>query len=441
MPKGAEPPAFGIHYFRGRFYEWAGPQFREISPEAVRSEVYKYSAEAWTLSPKTGYGPFNPNAGKVNAIIDALKAGVLLPEDANPPFWISKKPVHEDKLVACQNGLVEIETGALRDHDPLYFNTSALPFDFDPEARDPERWLAFQHELWPDDEEARNTLQEILGLLLTADTSFQKIFMFVGPKRSGKGTIARIFTALLGRDNVAYPNLASLGTNFGMSPLIDKRVAIISDARASKDASAVAERLLAISGEDGQQIDVKYKPHWHGRLSVRFLLMTNELPRIPDASGALASRFVLLVLKKSFYESEDLGLTEKLLKELPGIFNWGLRGLARLRERGHFEQPLSSTEAIRTLEDLTSPVSAFLRDWCVLGPTERIPVKRFFDAWSKWCGEHGHKAGSAALFGSHLAAAEASISPRGRGSDRFYQGVALSEHGEDQYKAAMYDTR
>jgi putative DNA primase/helicase len=55
---------------------------------------------------------------------------------------------------------------------------------------------------------------------LSGDTSLQKLLMVVGPKRSGKGTIGRVLTGLLGVHNTAAPTLASLTTNFGLAPLI-----------------------------------------------------------------------------------------------------------------------------------------------------------------------------------------------------------------------------
>ena len=101
------------------------------------------------------------------------------------------------------------------------------------------------------------------------------------------------------------------GTNFGLAPLIGKRLAIISDARLSgrADQHAIAERLLSITGEDALTIDRKYAPAWTGRLHTRFLILSNELPRLADASGALAGRFILLSLTESFYGREDQGLT------------------------------------------------------------------------------------------------------------------------------------
>ena len=60
--------------------------------------------------------------------------------------------------------------------------------------------------------------------------------------------------------------------------------------------------------------------------------------------------------------SENPGLTDELLAEAPAIFNWALEGLDRLRERGYFVTPTSAREAQRHLEDLASPVGAFVRD-------------------------------------------------------------------------------
>ena len=169
-----------------------------------------------------------------------------------------------------------------------------------------------------------------------------------------------MLTGLLGRHNVAAPTLAGLATNFGLSPLIDKPLALISDARLSgrTDSSVVVERLLSISGEDAITVDRKYREPWTGRLPARFVILTNELPRLSDSSGALASRFVALVLTRSFYGHENPLLTDELLAEAPGIFNWALDGLDRLTERGYFVVPTSARESIDALADLASPAAA-----------------------------------------------------------------------------------
>jgi putative DNA primase/helicase len=64
------------------------------------------------------------------------------------------------------------------------------------------------------------------------------------------------------------------------------------------------------------------------------VIATNELPRLSDASGALASRMIILNTPESFYGRENHDLTDDLMEELPGIFNWALDGLDRLRGQG-----------------------------------------------------------------------------------------------------------
>lgn len=193
--------------------------------------------------------------------------------------------------------------------------------------------------------------------------------------------------SLLGAHNVAAPTLAGLSTNFGLSPLIDKPLGLVSDARlgGKSDSKVVVERLLSVSGEDSLTIDRKFKDPWTGRLPTRFVVMTNELPRLTDSSGALASRFIAFVLHRSFYGKENPGLTDELLAEAPAIFNWLLDGRDRLYARGHFVTPASGEEAIRQLEDLSSPISAFVRDRCLVGGDRRVEVAALWTAWKTWC--------------------------------------------------------
>ena len=110
---------------------------------------------------------------------------------------------------------------------------------------------------------------------------------------------------------MAGPTLSSLAQNFGLAPLIGKPLAIISDARLGgrADVQVVVERLLSITGEDWLSIDRKFLPAWNGQLPTRFVILTNELPKLGDASGAIASRFIVLRLIQSFYGQEDQSLT------------------------------------------------------------------------------------------------------------------------------------
>ena len=239
--------------------------------------------------------------------------------------------------------------------------------------------------------------------------------------------------ALLGRENVAGPTLSGLAMNFGLQELIGKPAAVISDARLSgrSDAAVIAERLLSISGEDVLTIDRKHRDPWTGMLPTRFLILTNELPRIADASGALATRFVILILTKSFLGREDHKLAETVLGELTGIFNWALAGRARLAERGRFVMPASSQDAVDRIIVLSSPILAFIREMCVTAPAATVTVKVLYEHWRAWCQQQGRdRPGTVQTFGNDLHSAVPGLkvtNPRGDDGKpvRHYQGLRL----------------
>jgi putative DNA primase/helicase len=431
------PTGEHLRNHRGDFFQWDGTKWPELQTRDLKKRAYELVEHAVyeQVDDKTGLvtqKPFAPTQRKMSDLLDALCAVVLVRSNTEAPLWIDERtdpPASE--LVPLANGLLHVPTRTLYEHSTQFFNHHSLPFAFDPGAATADRWLAFLDELWKDDTTAIETLQEVIGYLLGGDTSQQKMFLLCGPKRGGKGTIGRVLTGLLGAHHVAAPTLASLSTNFGLSPLIGKPLALVSDARLSTkaDSKIVVERLLSISGEDSLTIDRKYKEPWTGRLPTRFLIMTNELPRLSDASGALASRFIMLVLTQSFYNRENPRLTTDLLTEAPAIFNWALEGLDRLNQRGYFVNPESGNDAIQQMEDLSSPISAFLRERCIVGRHE-VEVDTLWGAWKTWCSEDNRHPGTKAIFGRDLRAAVPTLKKRRPRSDdgerdHVYQGLGL----------------
>ncbi|MDP9300610.1 MAG: phage/plasmid primase, P4 family [Actinomycetota bacterium] len=400
-----------LRHHRGGFYTWDGTCWPEGEDRKVRADLYRWLEPAvYWKDTKDGseLAPFEPTRNKIANLVEALQAVAHLDAAITPPAWLEAHDLPASEVVAMANGVLHVPSRTLLPHSPALFVHHSLPFEFAPNAPEPERWHRFLDELWGDDFEAIDTLGEKMGYVLSGDTRQQKLFMLVGPKRSGKGTIGRVLTGLLGPHNVAAPTLAGLATNFGLSPIIGKPLALVSDARLSNrsDSMVAVERLLSVSGEDSLTIDRKYREPWTGRLGARFLILTNELPRFTDSSGALASRFVLLTLVRSFYDREDPTLTDTLLSEAPGIFNWALRGLDRLRERGHFQMPASAREALRQLEDLSSPTGAFVRDRCEVGPALEVDKDVLYEDWKTWCEREGKaRAGSKAVFIRDLRAA------------------------------------
>ncbi len=423
-----------IHHHQSAFFTWTGTHYTEAEPEEVRAHIYGFLDRARRVTDEGKLAPFNPDKAKVANVLEALAAAAQLDGSIRAPAWLDGRaqPPASDVL-ACANGLLHLPTRELMPHDPAFFGLNAVEYAYDPAAGTAVEWLKFLKSIWPDDQELIDTLQELFGLLLTADKSHHKAFLLIGPPRSGRGTIARILTALLGKENVAGPTLSSLSQNFGLSALIGKPLAIVSDARLGgrADVHTIVERLLAITGDDSLSVDRKFRDPWTGPLPTRFMILTNELPKLQDVSGALASRFIVLLMVESFLGREDLALTQKLLPELPAILLWAMAGRDRLAERGHFVQPASAGQAVAELMDLTSPVGAFLRDRCLVGAAYSVERTTLYNAWAAWCIEHHRDhPGTVESFGRDLRAMVPGLvttQPRTDqgGRARYYQGVGL----------------
>jgi len=416
-----------LHYWQGEFHMWTGTHYVVLPLPDLRELAYR-------IGPACSEKPITKS--RVDNVVDALRGAANLSHLAVPcaPEWIERRPDDPDPraMIPLANGLLNVDDGRLIPPTPRLFVPYALPFEHDPVVAAPATWLRFLAALWPDDQASIDCLQEWLGYLLTAATDQQKALMIVGPKRSGKGTIGRVIVRLLGAGNVASPTLASLGQPFGLQVLIGKTAALISDARLGgrADIAAIAENLLRITGEDEISVDRKFQTAYTARLISRLIVLTNEVPVFRDAASALPSRFVILRTTRSFIDQEDHQLEHKLVAELPGILAWALTGLRRLRERGRFLQPADGAAALRMMEDLASPIGAFLRERCVVEPGGQVPIGSLYDAWREWCKEHGRDSpGTEQTFGRDIAAAAPQVRPSQRRINgervRYYEGLRI----------------
>jgi len=429
-----------LQYCSNAFWKWEGSKYIEVNENGMRQTIYHFLRDAKKLNDSGHLENFNPTKYKVDQIFDALQAICHLDHSpASGTVWVDgRKEPNPRYLISFRNGLLDIRDWLLNNsaelipHTPSLLNVNSLEFDFDPHALEPHEWLKFLDAIWPQDTESQQTLQEWMGYLLTQDTRQHKILLIVGPPRSGKGTIGRVMHELLGAFNVAGPTLSSLGGEFGLQPLLNKMLATISDARLNGrgNNSLIIERLLSISGEDPLTINRKFLPSLTIQLPTRIMMMSNELPDMRDASGALAKRYIVLTLQKSWFGQEDTSLFQRLCAELPGILLWALRGLAQLQQRGKFLQPASSAQTVEELEAMTSPIKAFISEKCEIKPHASVPVAVLFEAWRIWCSATGYpQSGNVQSFGKNLRAAFPAVAmsrpQEAHTRGRCYMGISL----------------
>ena len=401
-----------VVFHRGAWQAYRGNHYAEIPVDGVRAQLYR-----WADSSKKPNGePVHASQTLVGNIADALKAAAHL-GDGDMPRWIGANDRESRSIIAFKNGLLDVgqwidqsNTYGLLSHTSDWFSANVLPFDFDGKAQCPA-WEQFLGQVSGGDETWIDGLRMMFGYLLTNDTSEQKIFLLQGAPRSGKGTICRVLREMLGHHNVAAPSFTSLVGEFGLWPLVGKSAAILGDAHAPRgaDASRIIELLKTISGEDAVDVNRKHRDQQTMRLSVRFVVVCNQLLDLPDPSGALSSRLILFPFRESFIGREDRTLESRLLAELPGILQWAMRGLRSLREHGRLIQPASGDQARADFARLSSPIRAFIDDRLVCEPGARVTVSDAFTAWQGWCESEGHQSGSSNVFGAKLQSAQPSV--------------------------------
>ncbi len=396
---------------RGEWLQYNGAAYTPPDDEErIKSKLWAFLEHSLTTAKKAGDPPqpFPTTRRKVDDIMDALKhrpqvaisqidRGWLIgpDKDADPPA---------NEIVPCRNGLLHVPTGKLLAPTPRFFTRNALAFDYNPAAAKPMRWLKFLQELFRSQPEMIDLVQEMMGYLLTPDTSQQKIFLIVGPPAAGKSILCGVIEHLVGRANVAKASMSTLSQNKGAECLIGKTVAIVPDAHAGAqvDRTAVTELMKQISGGDNPALPRLYRSAYQGPVSVRFVVVANEAPPFADNSESMRRRIVGIPLQESFEGKEDTRLSEALRQEVPGILNWALEGNRRLNERSRFDPPPASRELSNNVGHDASPLGWFIADYCEAGEGKQVEVAQLYQAYRQACECDGHRACSKAVFGKRL---------------------------------------
>jgi hypothetical protein len=155
-----------LRWWNAEWRKWTGTYYAAMEEDALRAEIYHFLAKA-------NYGKFDPASKHVNAVVDAIKAWVLLSADAEVGAWLGDglAPWGDEPIICCKNGVLRLSDGRLWPHDPRLFTLNVIETEYRPEVKAP-RWEQFLEELWGEDHATCNALQEFFGLVLTDETKF-----------------------------------------------------------------------------------------------------------------------------------------------------------------------------------------------------------------------------------------------------------------------------
>lgn len=429
-----------VVFHQGNHYVYRGDRY-----EPLKDTEFNYEVRSWLVSTRVPH-----NNTVVGNVVPFVNTFARVSAVKQLPFYKGEGTFpHPANVIGYRNGL--LDTGrylaghrTLIPHTPEWVSTVCLPFEFDPAATCPT-WERFLSEVFEGDDERAALLQEYFGYCLTQNTSMHKVLVMCGVRRSGKGTIQRVLQQLVGEQNSAAFDLWKFAERFGMSALANKLVAFVGEVNLTghEKKTLIYQKLNSVVGGDVQDIEQKGKDSYSAYLPTRFVIACNEMPTFPDSSGALAARLLILNFEVSFEGREDTGLGGKLTTELPGINNWALAGLTRLKAQGRFTVPASMQEAKEEFERESNTKLAFLRECCRINPALNpgnltgvrieqgdlsVDIAHLVERWEKWCVEKGLNPGNSRWFCRDLRTLLPKLKEKRRSEDkrsRYYANISL----------------
>lgn len=289
------------------------------------------------------------------------------------------------KLINLENGMLHLETFDLETHSPNGLSSIQLPIKYDENAKC-DIFIEFINEITMGDSELIKVIQEIVGYCLTSETKAEKAFYFYGTGSNGKSVLANIIKALVGSQNVTSITLEKLGQPFGLQSIIGKTVNIAAE-NELKGSSVNTENLKSLISGDAMTINIKYQAPIEYTPMCKLIFLVNSLPNTADATHGYFRKVMIVPFNRKFVEEErDVDLFDKLkANELPGILNWALEGLVRLRENNYkFSECKAIRNAVKEYEQDQNPVLKFIEHAIEYDENERLSRKEILEAYNKW---------------------------------------------------------
>lgn len=400
-----------IRFWRGEWWKWDGIKYRRIQEHELSAKVrasIQQEFESFFINGDHEEKEARPvTKNIVSNTIDAMASMRIIPDSREMPCWIDKDgPAN---IFTCQNGLVDVDAYLEGNtHDCLipatqhWFSATSADYDFDPDADCPA-WIDFLREVLPNPQ-TRSMVQEFAGYCLLPQTWLQKGLILFGTGGNGKSSFEAGLRALLGDANCSKAALESFGEQFSLQTMIGKLVNISHEFKNTDD---LAEGLVkAIISGDPIECSRKYLSAVEFIPTTRIIIATNELPRFKDKSDGTNRRWEVIPFTKRFDNTSErkfgLDRIEAWLPEAPGMLNWALHGLKRLRATGKFtisEEVLASNQEFK-IE--SNPTYVFLSDQFASHSDGYIFCREAYRLYREWCNLNGYYPMNNSHFGREL---------------------------------------
>ena len=349
-----------------------------------------------------------------------------------------KKLNANHNLIGIQDMVYDIEAESTRPAVASDLVMKSLGTTYDPDAICP-LWESFLETSMQRDQIMIKYLQRLVGYFLTASTKEQQIYYFYGKGANGKSTFIDLVKTLLGTYGVKVSSdsfmqkkssAPNLGAHASLATLAGARLAITDETNDNETFNA--QMLKSISGDEeitgrflrGNPITFKS--------TAKIVMYGNDKPYGNINDEGFWRRFRFIHFGYVVPESErKTDLLDNLKKELPGILNWALEGLADWHKNGLHTPQKVKDEVMEYKKDLDS-VSEFLEDNIKAVPGQKLTSKQLFEYYQQWCETNLKPAESNQAFSKRIAwyfdtHMKGQVSPYRSNKDRGYQGIQFDE--------------
>lgn len=397
-----------LRYWREDWYQWTGKRYEIISFSDFKcnltESLKRYADEAFAQQKQTGgekEHPFKVTRNLVLDVVNALAGKCKVPGSvAMGSMWDGNGWVKQDYL-AMENGILDIQAHAAEKdqyiipHTPNWFSTINLGYRFDPDC-DCKKWREFLHRNLEGhlSRDRINIVQEWAGYLLTPDTSQQKFLILEGEGANGKSVFLAAIEAIINPDNVSNLTLEAFGRQFQLTSTLGKLANIAPDC---SELDRLAEgSLKSFTSGDVMQFERKFKDSISDRPTARLMIATNNRPRFADKSDGIWRRMIPMPWRVQIPVSERIyGMDTvefwRQSGELPGMLQWALLGLRRLRQQKRFTESEICNASRESYKVESNPAREFLIENFRIDTYGFVPTMEIYKKYSEWCQANGYK--------------------------------------------------
>ena len=324
---------------------WLAEKYRgQLAWNTDLQEWYRYSSVTtgiWSIEPVEFVGQL------VNSQIEKLAESILQlgNKRKKPTYTIStvngaiallkmklavRKWNESTGLLPLLNGVLDLKTLKLLPHSPENKLTWCLPYKYDTLAtcQPIQEWLLT---MCGGDRQLVELMRAYLRGIVTGRTDWQKYLELVGPGATGKSTLTRLATALVGQENVHTTTLKKLEKEkFEAASIAGKRLVLIND---SERYAGEVGKLKNLTGQDSLPYEVKFKQSKGGfNPDALVIVSTNEIIQSCDYTSGLARRRISIPMfnqiksdrQKNLIEHKNGEMRGEFLPYIPGLLNWVL---------------------------------------------------------------------------------------------------------------------